>query len=200
MNVEDLLLRSFDDPRPRNIRKALKSGVKCYVSYNLEDFTFLYQVHRENIESIGGLPKKKDFFMSLANNMSRTYYKLYIADMAGHKISALLLLFYNKTVEYYTPATIIEYRNIQPLSLLIFRAMTDAINDGYKFWNWGGTWLTQDGVYNFKKKWGAKDFPYYYYTKVINKDILNLTKEELLQEYPGFYVVPYMHLKDNRIN
>ncbi len=26
---------------------------------------------------------------------------------------------------------------------------------GFRRWNWGGTWLAQDGVYRFKRKWGA---------------------------------------------
>ena len=38
-----------------------------------------------------------------------------------------LYCFYFKTVEYYTPATEEAYRSKQPLSLLIFRAMSDAV-------------------------------------------------------------------------
>ena len=36
---------------------------------------------------------------------------------------------------------------------------------------------------------------YEYYIKINNKEILNLSKEELLREYPYFYVIPFERLK-----
>jgi hypothetical protein len=50
-------------------------------------------------------------------------------------------------------------------------------------------------VYSFKKKWGASDMPYYYYTKVYDEKLLNLSKEDLLLIYPNFYVTPFSKLK-----
>jgi len=194
-DLENTLLKRFESPRPRNIRKAIKSGVRSYISNKSEDFEFLYFVHKENIESIGGLYKNEDFFLSIPIIIDPENYKLYIAEIDGEKIAALLLFYFNKTVEYYTPATIVDYRNLQPTSLLIFEAMKDAIKNGFKYWNWGGTWLTQSGVYNFKKKWGSEDFPYYYYTNIYDKCIVELTKDELLKQYPNFFVVPFKFIK-----
>ena len=58
------------------------------------------------------------------------------------------------------------YRSEQPLSVLIFRAMQDAIKEkGSKHWNWGGTWKSQHGVYRFKSRWGAHDNKYRYHIK-----------------------------------
>ncbi len=189
------LLSIFDNPRPRNIRKAINSSITTYSSESSEDMEFLYTIHKENIESIGGLAKRKEFFKLVVQHCN---YKLYIAKKGDIKIAALLLLYFNKTVEYFTPATIGEYRNYQPSSLLIFEAMKDAAKEGYKYWNWGGTWLSQEGVYNFKKKWGAADHPYYYYTKVMDQDILNMSEVSLLADYPNWFVIPFKHLKENR--
>ncbi len=69
--------------------------------------------------------------------------------------------------------------------------MLEAIKIGYSNWNWGGTWESQKGVYDFKKRWNAKDFKYKYFTKIINKDILNIPQEEILKTYPYFYVLPF---------
>lgn len=33
----------------------------------------------------------------------------------------------------------------------------------------GGIWLTQGGVYDFKKKWGTIDKNYFYYTTIFDK-------------------------------
>ena len=122
-------------------------------------------------------------------------YNIYIAKLNGEKIGALLLFYYNQTVEYFTPAAVSEYRNVQALPLIIYQAMCEANQKGYKWWNWGGTWLTQDGVYKFKNKFGAVDKEYKYFIKINNENIYNSSKEELLNEYDNFYVIPFDRLK-----
>ena len=72
--------------------------------------------------------------------------------------------------------------------------MVDNANKKFKWWNWGGTWLSQDGVYRFKSRFGAIDKEYKYYIKVNNQDIYNSTKEYLLSEYGNFYTVPFERL------
>jgi hypothetical protein len=69
--------------------------------------------------------------------------------------------------------------------------MCDAVDEGYKWWNWGGTWLSQGGVYNFKSRWGTSDHKYFYYTKVYNEALLEYPTGTLLKEYPYFFVVPF---------
>ena len=61
-NIEQQLLSVFEDPRPRNIRKAQKDGVKIYTSNTKEALDFLYQIHHDNITAINGVSKKKLFF------------------------------------------------------------------------------------------------------------------------------------------
>ena len=56
-------------------------------------------------------------------------------------------------------------------------------------------WLTQDGVYKFKNKFGAVDKEYKYFIKINNENIYNSSKEELLNEYDNFYVIPFDKLK-----
>jgi hypothetical protein len=58
----------------------------------------------------------------------------------------------------------------------------------------GGTWLSQSGVYDFKKRWATTDYPYYYYTQIFNTDVKLQRKETLLTMYPGFYVLPFSEL------
>jgi len=184
-NLDDLIMKKLSDPRPRNIRKAKKSGVKFYTSVKPEDFEFIFRTHKENIESIGGISKTKEFFHSINKSIRNEHFYLYIASKECKKIAALLLFFFNKTVEYFTPATVIDFKNLQPSSLLIFEAMKDAVKRGFKYWNWGGTWLTQNGVYNFKKKWGANDYKYYYFTKVYDNNILNIPGSGIFYRFPN---------------
>jgi len=194
-NAANRLLQIFEDPRPRNVRKAIKSGIEWYVSHQREDIDFLRKTHQQNIRAIGGLPKE-DFFFSLFEKVFEpSNYALYVAVRKGERIAALLLFYFNKTVEYYVPAIVEEYRTLQPLSLLIFKAMEDALRKGYRYWNWGGTWMSQKSLYDFKKRWGSTDFVYHYYTQLYSRDVLDYSGEEVRERYPFFYTVPFRELR-----
>jgi hypothetical protein len=185
------LFQMYSSPRPRNIRKAIKSGAEVYHSNNKEDLKFLYNVHQENIRAIGGISKEWLFFDNVINYIPAENFKIWVCKINNIKVSALLVFYYNKTVEYFTPATLQDYRKFQPSSLIIHKAMINASMKNYRYWNWGGTWESQKGVYDFKKKWNANDFKYKYFTKVFNKEILNIPKQEILKTYPYFYVLPF---------
>jgi hypothetical protein len=194
------LMALFEDPRPRNIRKAQRSGIKVRRSQSDEAIAFLHATHDQNIRSIGGLPKRLGFFRELAANMPRDVWTIYLAELSGARVAALLLLYGNQTVEYFTPCVVDEFRSSQALPLLIYEAMVDAMEAGYRQWNWGGTWLTQDGVYAFKKKWGTQDIRYHYFTRLRSPDILAATRDTILREYPGFYVLPFSALSSDQVN
>ncbi|TND06497.1 MAG: hypothetical protein FD123_3535 [Bacteroidetes bacterium] len=189
------LLEMFDDPRPRNIRRAIKEGISVRYTQSPKDIDFLYEVHHENITSIGGIPKERRFFHLLPKHFDENGFRIYIAELNGEKIAALLLFYFNRTVEYFTPAVVEKHRQLQPSALLIYKAMADAVDLDYRWWNWGGTWLSQGGVYDFKKRWGTQDYPYFYYTKIYDEGILSCDKETLLREYPYFFVAPFNKLK-----
>jgi len=196
-DVDSALMATFHVKRRWHIRKAMKSKIICRHSSDIEDLRFLANVHKQNIESIGGLAKSWDFFRTIPEVFEYDKdYRVYIAELNYKPISALLVFYYNRTVEYFCPATIPEYRSLQPNSLLIFTAMKDAIMRGFKYWNWGGTWLTQKSLYDFKKRWGTHDFMYYYYVTIYDdiSEIKRLGKNGILREYPYFYVLPFAQL------
>ena len=193
----DSLLSIYSNPRPRNIRKAIREGVSVTENHSDEAIGFLFETHAANMAAIGGLPKKRSFYDSISGFLSEKQWSIYIASKDNSPISALLLFYHNGTVEYFTPVVVESHRSTQALTLIIFEAMRDAITRGYKKWNWGGTWLSQGGVYDFKKKWGTTDYPYFYYTKVFDMRIKKLKRVDLLTAFEGFYVLPYEELDES---
>jgi hypothetical protein len=177
------------------IRKAQKSGIKFSHDDSSESLHFLADVHRQNMEAVGAPAKGWELFDAISRIF--TYdkdYRIYIAELDGVKIGALLLTYFSKTVEYLVPAVLVDYRSCQPLNLLIFNAMQDAAEKGFRYWNWGGTTLpSQAGVYHFKKRWGSDECTYYYYTRSYTdiSHLLSQSMETLLNEYPYFYVLPF---------
>ncbi len=194
-NVDaEMLIKTFDDPRPRNIRRAMRDGITVQRRHDAEALNFLYATHCENMRAIGGIPKKKSFFEAISDVMSEEDWSIYVGIKDGQPIAALLTFNFNQTVEYFTPAIREEFRSTQALSLIIYQAMQDSIKRGFRNWNWGGTWLVQDGVYDFKKRWGTTQYSYYYFTRLFNADARKQTRKALLDSYEGFYVLPFSEL------
>ena len=193
-NHADGLMTSFHYKTRNMIRKAEKLGVK--VTVENDQLEFVQKVHTENMLEIGGQSKSTRFFELIPRHFQPiTDYRIHVARLDDEPVAAVLCFYFNNTVEYYTPVVRKEYRETQALSAAIFSAMVQASQEGYRWWNWGGTWLTQEGVYRFKKRWGTKDFPYRYFTHLRNHDFLKLTPGKILTEYSSFYILPFSSLK-----
>lgn len=191
-NIEEELLGLYHNMVRRCIKKAQKNEISVGIDNSMEAFSFLYDTHVDNMNRIGGLSKDKKFFDLIPDSFEAGKdYNIYTAKISNKRIAALLIFYYNSTVEYFTPVTLDEYRTYQPLSLIVYQAMQDAVLRGYKKWNWGGTWMTQEGVYDFKRKWGTQDLYYYYYINIYNKKILDVDKSQILSLYKNYYLFPF---------
>ncbi|NQV80445.1 MAG: GNAT family N-acetyltransferase [Alphaproteobacteria bacterium] len=187
---EEFMMGRIDGTARRNVRKAEKSGVTVRIDNAMMDF--VQEVHTENMAEIGGNAKSPAFFAAILRHLRAGQdFDVFVADHGGVPVSALLVLYHHKTVEYFTPVTRQDARNLQPMALVLLRAMIAAIARGYTRWNWGGTWLSQEGVWRFKHKWAAQDSRYRYYTQINDMSILDRSPQDLLDAYPGFYLVPF---------
>jgi len=194
-------LLSFFHVKTRNaVRKGLKGGFDIRHGDKPALLKQLHDLHVANMTAIGGIPKEWSVFQAITEEFSYDDdYRVYVAEQDGHVAAALLLLYFNRTVEYFVPAIDAEARSDQPLSALIYCAMLDAVARGYRQWNWGGTWLTQSSVYRFKRRWGTRDIPYFYFVNVLDSRILSWTRQEILAWFPYYYVLPFNALRGGQV-
>lgn len=179
------------------IRKGLRSGFKTSWRTDAPILESLQLLHQKNMQSIGGRAKPQKVFDALSASLAPgTEWRVWVSEKAGTLAAAVLCLYYHRTVEYFTPAIAVEHRGDQPLSSLIFEAMVDAAKRQFLYWNWGGTWASQNGVYHFKSRWGTQETSYRYYIKILNDSLRDLSKEELAEAFPYFYVIPYSALRE----
>jgi hypothetical protein len=177
------------------VRKAEKGGVTARLSSDAADIDGLAAAHRDTMAGVNGIPKPETFFEMLRSpDRPLGAHKLYVASLGGRDCAYLLNFQCGDTVEYYMPAVYIAHRSAQPLSLLIHRAVTDAVADGLRYWNFGGTWLTQESLRHFKIRWGSKEVRYCYFTYILDEAILGLTAAQLQSAYPYFFVAPFDRL------
>lgn len=184
------LMASFHFKTRNAIRKAEKIGIT--VSRADDALGFVASVHAENMAAIGGKAKPHRFFDLVPRHFAAGRdFRIYLAHDGAEPVAALLAFYFSETVEYFTPVVREQWRESQALSLINYRAMCDASKEGWRRWNWGGTWASQDGVYRFKSRWGTGDHHYHYHVQVNEPGLLASTRAELESEYPYFYVLPY---------
>ena len=194
-NHAENLMSRFHHKTRNMVRKGEKSGFT--VTIENDQLQFVEEVHTEAIALLGGQPKPGAFFQLLPEIFRADIdYRVYMARRNSEPVAALLLFYFNQTVEYFVPVVKEKYRSEQPLSLIIFKAMVDASEAGYSWWNWGGTWASQEGVYRFKKRWGTVDRPYTYYVKVNEPRVALVDQQSILRAYPNFYVIPFQYLQN----
>lgn len=173
------------------VRKGLKGDFVIRRSTAERDWASMADHHRLGLERIGGRYKTAEQFEALRDALqAKGMCRLYVAERQGQFAGALLLLRYRDWVEYFTPVAVEAFRSEQVLSALIAHGMVESISEGAKYWNWGGTWLTQSGVYHFKRGWGASDYPYTYFGRSDDEKLDGKDMSELLARFPFFYVRP----------
>jgi hypothetical protein len=186
----------IDGSARRNIRKAERSDVR--VSVDNAAWDLLEEIHLDNMTAMGGNAKPHAFFELLPQHFeAQSQFRIYVASIDKEPVAALLLLYFGTTVEYFTPVTRSDARTSQPMALLLRDSMLDAARDGYRQWNWGGTWAMDDGVGRFKRKWGAQFSEYQYHVQVNDDALRDETPQHLLDWWPGFYVLPFSALRSS---
>lgn len=198
-DVNEALLAQCHQKTRNMIRKGQKQDYAISHDGSPETLAEAAAMHRQNLHAIGGIAKEFAVFAAIAEGFEYDIdYRIYRADTAESDCAATLLVFYFKDfVEYFVPSSAEAHRANQPLSALIHLAMADAVVErGSKCWNWGGTWLSQEGVYRFKSRWGTTDLPYTYRTWDYDpaKGLADVDRATLASHYRYFYTLPYGEL------
>jgi hypothetical protein len=191
---EEALQATLDACRQktRNLaRKAMRQGFVIELSEQEADWAALIEQHRLGMARIGGQAKSRAEFSAMRECfVGGAQRRLYVARRDGRFAGGLLCFYHGGWVEYFAPVAVEEFRNEQVLSALIVEAIVEARLEGRRFWNWGGTWTGQTGVYHFKRGWGALDHVYHYYGAVSGA-MADAAPDELRAGYPFFYIRPF---------
>jgi hypothetical protein len=191
--VEERLMATISQKTRNLVRKSLRQGFERGLEDSDAAWDFLYRTHVQNLQAIGGKAKPRSHFEALRQCLPADWREVSVATLDGEPVAALLTLYFNRTVEYFTPVIRHDYRSSQPLSFLIWHGMLDAIDRGMRWWNWGGTWIGQKSLHHFKAGWGALDHPYSY-MMVASPDAVETMRRHranLGSAFPFYYTYPY---------
>ena len=140
-NIEESLMNLFHSKTRNMVRKSMKSNFNISHGSSKKYFDNLVNLHNLNMNKLKGKAKPAEFFKLLKELFIYDKdYRIYSASIDGKYIASLLIFYFKDQVEYFLPAIDENYKNLQPLSGLIYKSMFDSINErNIKLWNWGDT-------------------------------------------------------------
>lgn len=135
------------------IRKAEKNGIEIRHDKDLElfkDFKRIYNATMEKDNAEEYYFFEDAFYESIHRDLN-DHYEMFYAVMDGQIIAMSIMLFANAQMHYHLSGSMIEYRNLAPSNLLLYKAALWGCEHGYKtFHLGGGVGSGEDNLYKFK--------------------------------------------------
>jgi len=153
----------------RSVKKAFRCGVTirqgCYEE-DLKQFYFIHAITRKR----QGFPiQPYEFFKNMWEIMSPLgYFSLLLAELSKKIIAGIVLFKFKDIVSFEHGASLTKYLPARPNHILLWKAIEMACSEGYRYFDFGKTPPENEGLLNFKSRWGAKmyNLPYFYYPQI----------------------------------
>ena len=190
-----VLFNRYEGRARTSCRRAVNEGLTVRAAVSRLEIEALAALHRGNIGGKGGVYKTEAFFDLVwqAGQDRPNSARVLLAMRQGSLAGGAVFFRFAGIAEYHTTGMDMDCRSLGPLNLVIHEAMIDAGLSGCAWMNFGGTWKSQDGVYKFKRSFGAVDLPYVYCTRIFRDlDILrSMSPPQLVKAYPLAFVLPF---------
>lgn len=135
------------------IRKAEKNGIEILHGQGMElmdQFIEIYNATmlKDNAEEYYYF--KRPFYESIDRDLKDNY-EMFYAKLEDKIIAMSIMIFANGRMNYHLSGSDIEYRNLAPSNLLLYKAALWGYEHGFKtFHMGGGVGSGEDGLYKFK--------------------------------------------------
>jgi FemAB-related protein (PEP-CTERM system-associated) len=163
----DRVWASLRKPIQRQIKKSKGLGVQVRIAQGPEDMAQYYQLHLLTRVKKHGVPAQpKRFFLELWESFANSgTVQLLLAEYQGTIIAGMILVTSGTTVKYAYGASDEHYLKLAPNDLLLWTAISWGCTNGYQTLDLGRTARDNQGLMEFKRRWGASEepLPYYYY-------------------------------------
>lgn len=181
LSSPDVIWENMTSKNRNMIRKAEKNGVEIFHGRDIalfKDFICIYNATMDKDNAADYYYFNDDFYRSIHEDLYDNY-ELFYAIYDGKIIAMSIILFANDQMHYHLSGSMIEYRNMAPTNLLLYKAALWGCERGFKtFHLGGGVGSGEDNLYRFKSAFNRNsDFRF-----SIGKQIFNLEKYRKLVE------------------
>jgi FemAB-related protein (PEP-CTERM system-associated) len=157
-------------PVQHQVKKSQKLGVRVRVAQRREDMSHYYKLHLQTRCKKHGMPAQpQSYFFALWDNFAKSgMMQILLAEFQGAVIAGMILLASGTTIRYAYGASDERYLNLAPNNLLMWTAIKLGCTQEFQTFDMGRTACDNEGLMEFKRRWGAIKEPlaYYYYPRM----------------------------------
>lgn len=156
-------------PVQQQIKKSRKLGVQVFTAHHREHMAQYYQLHLRTRMKHGMPAQPQRFFFGLWDAFASSgAIQLLLAEYQGTIIAGMILLVSGTSIVYAYGASDEHYLRLAPNNLLLWTTIAWACTHGCQTLDLGRTARANQGLMEFKRRWGAIEeaLPYYYYPHV----------------------------------
>lgn len=149
----EVILENIISKNRNMIRKAEKNGITIEHGKGmdlLDKFTEIYNATMDKDHAEEYYYFKRPFYESIDRDLQNNY-EMFYAMYEGRPIAMSIMIFANGRLNYHLSGSDIEYRNLAPSNLLLYKAALWGYGQGCKtFHLGGGVGSGEDNLYKFK--------------------------------------------------
>lgn len=181
LTSEEVIWTNIHSKNRNMIRKAEKNGIEIKHGQGLELFDEFINIYNATMDKDNAEEYyyfKPEFYRSIHEDLKNNY-EMFWAEYEGKIIAMSIMIFANGRLNYHLSGSDIEYRNLAPSNLLLYKAALWGCKKGMKtFHLGGGVGSGEDNLYKFKIAFNR--FSDYQFS--IAKHIFNKVKYDELVE------------------
>lgn len=181
LTSEEVIWTNIHSKNRNMIRKAEKNGIVIKHGQGLELFDEFIKIYNATMDKDNAEDYyyfKPEFYRSIHEDLKDNY-ELFWAEYEGKIIAMSIMIFANGRLNYHLSGSDIEYRNLAPSNLLLYKAALWGCEKGMKtFHLGGGVGSGEDNLFKFKIAFNR--FSDYQFS--IAKHIFDKEKYEVLVE------------------
>jgi hypothetical protein len=175
----ELIWENIHSKNRNMIRKAEKNGIVIEHGQGMDLFDKFIEIYNATMDKDHAEEYyyfKRPFYESIRNDL-RNNYEMFYAMLNGEIIAMSIMLFGNRQMHYHLSDSVLEYRNLAPSNLLLYKAAVWGCEQGFKtFHLGGGVGSGEDNLYKFKAAFNKNSD----YQFSIGKQIFNQEKYDEL--------------------
>jgi hypothetical protein len=164
------VLSTFRDSTRRNIRGAERAGVEAEILNSLAAVKEYYKLHCGTRKYQGLPPQPWTFFKNIHKHLiSAGHGFVVLATYQGDVVAGAVFLHFGGNAIYKYGASKREYQSLRANNLVMWKAIRWYCENGYRSLSFGRTDMDNEGLRQFKKGWGAKEYLIKYYCYDVRK-------------------------------
>lgn len=190
LTSEEVIWTNIHSKNRNMIRKAEKNGIEIKHGQGLELFDEFIKIYNATMDKDNAEEYyyfKPEFYRSIHEDLKDNY-ELFWAEYEGKIIAMSIMIFANGRLNYHLSGSDIEYRNLAPSNLLLYKAALWGCEKGMKtFHLGGGVGSGEDNLYKFKAAFNRKsDYQFSIAKMVFDQEKYDALVEERASRDPEF--------------